>query len=470
MTPRHRSPAAVAGRGAEEFGRNSLNVIVGRIVLAATVFATSLITARWLGPGGRGEYSVALLVASVVAIVFDLFSSSSVYFSARADFPRPRILANTVALALLSGTAAFLICLGLLPVHGSLFGDVPSGYLVIALAAVPAGLVISDVSGIMRSVGDFFGYNAALIAQAAVPLVLLAVVLIGLGGGAGAAVAASTVGTAIVSLGAVARCRRLVGGIEWQPDPTFARRAASYGLRAQPGTLLAFLGYRIDVLLVNGYLNAAAAGFYSVALATAERVQTIGEAAGTVLYPHIAAETVEERRARLTPIVARTVLWMTVVLAVALFTVAHWLVVLLYSNQFEPAIRPTEILVLSMIPSAVQRVLSADLSGRGLPILNTYVAAVSLTANVVLNVLLIPRYGTSGAAWSSVVSYSVAGILTGALYVRVSGNSVAGVLLPHPDDLVLLRRVAGSLVRPFSARGRPLDPADLFARDFGDAA
>ena len=439
--------------GAEEFGRNSLNVIVGRVLLTASVLGVSLITARWLGPGGRGEYSVAVLVAGIVAIVSDVFGSSSLYYSARADFPRPRILANTITLALLSGATSFLICLALLPLHGRLFGDVPPRYLVIALAAVPAGLVLSDLSGIMRGVGDFFGYNAALVAQWAIPLVLIAIILIGLNGGPGAAVGAVTVGTLIVALGAIARCRRIVGGIDWRPDVAYAKQAASYGIRAQPGAVFAFLGNRIDVLLVNGYLNPAAAGFYSVALATAERAQTISDAAATVLYPRIAAEADAERQARLTPVVVRTVLWMTIVLAAVLFSVAHWLVVLLYSHRFEPAVEPTEILLLSMVAMAVQRVFSADFGGRGRPLLNTYVAAVSLTVNVVLNVVLIPHYGISGAAWASVASYSVAAAVSCGIYLRLSGNSLAMVFLPRREDLVLLRRVAASLVpsrRPVS--------------------
>jgi O-antigen/teichoic acid export membrane protein len=441
-----RGASAGGARDAEEFGRNSLNVIVGRVLLTASVFGTSLITARWLGPTGRGEYSVAILVAAVVAIVFDLFSSSALYYSARTDFPRPRILGNTIVLAFLSGVASFLFCLALLPVHASLFGDVPPRYLLIAFAVLPPALVLSNLSGVMRGIGDFFGYNAALVAQWAVPLVLIAIVLIGLNGGPGAAIGAVTVGTLIVSLGAIARCRRLVGGIDWRPDLAYAKKAASFGIRAQPGSLLTFLGYRLDVLLVNGYLNAAAAGFYSVALATAERAQTVGDAASTVLYPRIAGEPVTERRARLTPIVARTVLWMTIVLAAVLFSVAHWLVVLLYSHRFEPAVKPTEILLLSMVPSSVQRVFSADIGGRGRPLLNSYVAAASVSLNVVLNVLWIPHYGISGAAWASVASYSLAAVLSCGVYTWLSGNSLASVVVPRREDLVLLRRVAASLV------------------------
>jgi hypothetical protein len=53
----------------------------------------------------------------------------------------------------------------------------------------------------------------------------------------------------------------LVGGIDWRPDLEYAKGAAGYGIRAQPRFIL-FLGNRLDVLLVNGYLNPAAAGFY----------------------------------------------------------------------------------------------------------------------------------------------------------------------------------------------------------------
>ena len=67
------------------------------------------------------------------------------------------------------------------------------------------------------------------------------------------------------------------------------------------------------------------------------------------------------------------------------------------------------------------------------------------------------RYGISGAAWASVASYSVAAVLACGLYVRLSGNSLVSVVVPRREDLVLLRRVAASLVgRRGSARRQPV--------------
>ena len=202
---------------------------------------------------------------------------------------------------------------------------------------------------------------------------------------------------------------------------------------------------------MNGLSNAAAAGFYSISLATAEQTLMVADAAATATLPRVAADREGVDRGAFTPIVARSVLWMTAIVAGFIFVISNWLIVFLYTDSFEPAVKPLQILLLSMLVAAPARVFGADIAGRGRPILNSYVAVVGLTVNVALNFVFIPRYGTTGAAWASVVSYSVAAVLSVTVYLRLSGNTLRSVVVPRVSDLVLLRAMVASLFRRRSA-------------------
>jgi len=206
------------------------------------------------------------------------------------------------------------------------------------------------------------------------------------------------------------------------------------------------------MFLVNGYLNPAAVGFYAIAVGLVEKIWLIPHAMSIVLAPKVAAETDEQRRKKFTPLVARTVLWISALGALALFLFGRWIVEFLFSAEFLPAVQPLQILLPGIVAMSIWAVLANDIAGRGRPMLNTYIGGISLVVNVLLNILWIPMYGIEGAALASTVSYSVSLIVQLFVYCRVSGNSWTNVLLPQPGDWALYRRTGLTMVQWMKAR------------------
>ena len=161
----------------------------------------------------------------------------------------------------------------------------------------------------------------------------------------------------------------------------------------------------------------------------------ISNAASTVLFPWVAAETEEQRRKEFTPLVARTVLWTTGLGALALALLSRWIVLLLYSEAFLPAVGALQALLVGIVALSAGRVLANDIAGRGFPGLNIYIGLAAVLTNVVLNLLWIPRYGIVGAAWASTASYTVSFLGALFFYCRLSGNRWTKVVFPQPGDL-----------------------------------
>ena len=178
------------------------------------------------------------------------------------------------------------------------------------------------------------------------------------------------------------------------------------------------------MFLVNGFLGPAAVGLYAVGVGLVEKLWMISHAASTVLFPRVAAETEEQRRKEFTPLVARTVLWTTALGALALALLSRWIVLLLYSEAFLPAVGALQALLAGIVALSAGRVLSNDIAGRGRPILNAYGGLAAVATNVALNLLWIPRYGIVGAAWASTVSYSVSFLM--ALFSTVGSLTIVG--------------------------------------------
>lgn len=146
-----------------------------------------------------------------------------------------------------------------------------------------------------------------------------------------------------------------------------------------------------------------------------------------------------------TPLVARTVLWTTALGALALALLSRWIVLLLYSEAFLPAVGALQALLVGIVALSAGRVLANDIAGRGFPALNIYTGLVAVATNVALNLLWIPRFGIVSAAWASTVSYTVSFLGALFFYCRHSGNRWTKIVLPQRGDWALYFRAAKAL-------------------------
>ena len=181
----------------------------------------------------------------------------------------------------------------------------------------------------------------------------------------------------------------------------------------------------------------SAVGLYAVGVGLVEKLWMVSYAASTVLFPRVAAESEEHRRKEFTPLVARTVLWITALASLVLALLSRWIVLLLYSEAFLPAAGALQALLAGIVALSAGRVLSNDIAGRGFPGLNIYTGLAAVATNIVLNLLWIPRYGIVRAAWASTVSYTVSFLGALFFYCRLSGNRWTRVVFPQPGDWVL---------------------------------
>jgi len=92
------------------------------------------------------------------------------------------------------------------------------------------------------------------------------------------------------------------------------------------------------------------------------------------------------------------------------------------------------ILLIGTLAVSGSRILANDLAGRGRPVINTYIAIVSATLNIILNAIFIPRNGISGAALASAISYFFMFFLKAIIYGIISGNKIKDIILIKKSD------------------------------------
>jgi O-antigen/teichoic acid export membrane protein len=243
-------------------------------------------------------------------------------------------------------------------------------------------------------------------------------------------------------------------------DRGYIRSLFAYGWRVLPANVLGYLGYRLDVFILDGYRGTAAVGLYSAGVVIAEGLWMPSQAVSVALFPRIASETDDSVRRAITPRVTRNTFWLTAVFGVVLYLLSRPVVTLLYSGAFAASAGALKALLPGIVAVSAARVLGNDLAARGRPLTMSVLAAISVAANIGFNLVLIPRYGIDGAAWASTASYSILFAATVAVYRRVAGVTLRAILLPSREDAAAYLRLARRTLPSHRRRVADMDVLD----------
>jgi len=209
-----------------------------------------------------------------------------------------------------------------------------------------------------------------------------------------------------------------------------------FGVQGFFGNILNFLNYRLDMFIILFFLDQKALGFYSIAVLLSEKIWLIPNSISIVLFPQVAANS---QKQDLTPFICRTSIWLTFLLALVLFFLAEFIIRLFYIEEYLASVRPLQLILPGIISLGVMKVLSADLAGRGKPLLITLTSVVALICNFTANWLLIPVLGITGAALASTISYTISAGVSVFFYRRVSRNQLSHLFFPTTSDLMFYK-------------------------------
>jgi len=390
------------------FTRHVSTTFGTQILSLAIALATGAITARWLGPQGKGMLGLAVLLPTMLSLFLSGgLGAANVYFAGSRRLEMPVLTANSVAFALLATIAGAGIVIGLTLTGWleKLVPGVPVWALLLAMLGLPTGLLTGYFSALLQGLRQITALNAVTLVQGAFTLSLTLIMVAGLGWGLTGAILAILI-AGLSGLTATAILVHRAGG---QLRPRWKRPVMrdtlSYGLRGYVGNVLQFFNYRLDAFIVNFYLGPAATAIYGVAVVMAEMLWYLPNSVGFVIFPKAAATRPEEMN-RFTPRVFRVTLGLTALGAVVLALVGRFLIDLIYTPAFASAYVPLLLLLPGVVLLGGAKVLTNEIAGRGYLQYNSINSGLALVLTIVLDLLLIPRYGVQGAALASTIAYS----------------------------------------------------------------
>ena len=204
------------------------------------------------------------------------------------------------------------------------------------------------------------------------------------------------------------------------------------------GIVLSALYFRIDVFLVQLWSGTEAVGLYNAVFRLVEALRLFPAAVIAVALPTLF------RGRDLRPLVraAAPISAGAVVVAIALWTVAGWLIPLLYSQRYEAAVPAFRILLLSFPLMSLNMALTHQLVGWNGQRAYAALCGSALVVNLALNARLIPALSIDGAAWATLGTEIFLTLGCGvALRTAISGRSasLSGERSPIASEPAVIR-------------------------------
>ena len=393
---------ALARRLAGPSGR----IFAARVIGLGAALVTLLITARLLGPDGRGHLTTFAVLTMFAATILGLGSGIGAYSLAASGEASADELASWVAawfLVVIVAAAIGVVALGTVSPLDSLLGA--SWATLVPLLAIGAGLqylataLTQLATGLGRSGSAALGFGlpavCVMIASVAVSIVrpdALSFMMAHVAGWLAAAVALA------ISLSISLR-------------PSWRGLAILLG-RARPaaaGDISNALSYRLDVLLLGLISGPASVGVYGLATQALEPIWILAASVSNGLLIRLRGAP-QEAWARITA---------QRLPAVVLFSAAGGVVVVgvmpVFIGMVGRAFGPSQVVAAALVPGivflAVSKVLAAYNIASGRLALSSVAGAATLAITTTLDLLLMPTLGATGAALASTVGYCASMLL-----------------------------------------------------------
>jgi stage V sporulation protein B len=380
-------------------------------------------TARFLGPSGKGLLYLLIVWLSICAQLASLgLGEASIYFIGKDRNRLPVIVSNLLITTSLLGVV--LVGAGWLVLQYSrpdIYDQFPLWIWGIVAFLVPLHLLQSFLTQVLSAILRIKEINLIEITKVIAQLLLFVLLVIIMGQGIKGAFLAYAASNFFA---ASALFLLVLSHGERLKRPSWTQFAAllRYGVKAYLCSLLGLLTLRLDALLVaslavNGIHDA---GVYSVATNLAELVLFIPASIRLSLFPMVSACGVAEAN-RLTPMACRHTMLLTIILGLGLATFGEYGISQIYGEPFHGALIPLLLLMPGVIMWSQAIIFYGDLHGRGKPGATVVSTLSSLTMILILDFVLIPRYGITGAAIASSCAYGTEFFIVGSFFVYYSG-------------------------------------------------
>lgn len=423
---------------------NSVLTVLRQVVGIVIGMLSAMIIARTLGVEGQGKYALIVLLPNLFCTLFTLgVPAATVYYIGKKEFSLEDVFKTNLCFSLALSVISCSVSLVFVYFYQDVFYQhITFSILILALVALPFLLFNKVLNAIFQGQEEFKRFNLVVILNQLGIAVLSVLFLIVFKWGLKGAIMGFVSAQIIVFIVALYFLKHEFGLSVFKGNisKSYFQKNIVFGIKGHVSNILAFINYRADLFIIAYFLNDAAVGLYSVSVTIVERIWVVSQSVSTVLFARVSNLSTDLERAKFTAIVARNVMFISLIGGLLLYFLGAWIIQLLFGAAFADAIAPFIWLIPGVVLLSFARILSNFFSGIGKPEINTYVASFTTVLNIGLNVYLVPKLGVVGAAIATSITYASNMVIKTTIFGVMNKMSCLEFLLVRSTDFELYKQ------------------------------
>lgn len=384
---------------------------------------TLSLTARWLGPEGRGQFATITTLVGIFGILFSLSLGQVALHRMtheRENIQAGRIFGCLAFMAIIFSitgwaTVSTLYIFNNKEILKGLAGPV----ITLAFIGLPFMIWEQYGSSLLIALGKVHTYNLYQVLGKTISLILL-VILVGIAGlGVKGAISANLVGQILLSAGGISF---IISYASSRNQKIIICKKEIYkltkgGIKLHLNAIGTFLFTSVNVLIINYYYGSEQAGYFQLSLQLICVMMIIPQSASIIIFGKMAKVGPDKawpENKKLLLQVSIVMVFLSIIAAVS----APIIVEILAGAAFKPAVEPFQLMLIAMIGITFSAIIGPQWIGRG------YFWQASLLTfglgiiNIVLNVYLIKKYGMYGATYAFIGTYIFSVLGNGVMAIK----------------------------------------------------
>ncbi len=391
------------------FLKDTFRIGISNIVIILSGLTTSIITARYIGPEGNGIIAALLVYPSLFMSFGSLgIRQSTTYFLGKGIYSEEQIKTAITQIWMItsiisiitsfilirylsnSGENLTLVILALLPIPFTLFNTYNSGVF-LGKNDIKTFNKINWIPGLIALIGTGFfvvllklNVAGAMLATAAAPLFMSLLLLFK---------------------------NKFLKAFKLQYDWQIIKSMLSLGIVYAVSLLVINLNYKMDIILLDELSTPYELGIYSKGSGITQYLWQIPMIFSTIVF---ARSAISKDGLKFSMQISQLLRLSFIAIGAGsfiLYLLSDIVIVGMYGEAFRGSTSVLNYLLPGVLILTIYKVMNMDLAGKGKPWISMKAMTPALVLNIILNILLIPKYGADGAAFSSTISYTMAGLL-----------------------------------------------------------
>jgi O-antigen/teichoic acid export membrane protein len=165
----------------------------------------------------------------------------------------------------------------------------------------------------------------------------------------------------------------------------------------------------VDQILLSTIIGDRALGFYSIAYKATYALQFVPAAFAAAIFPAMSNYYLNAKE-KLQNVFEKSMYFLiifSIPIALGTASLADKIILKLYTSEYEPSILTLQIFILAVIPIFLSYPVGSILNSCDKQMTNTVNMGVTMILNIILNIILIPKYEHLGAAAAALISLTI---------------------------------------------------------------